>query len=105
MQNPEIMFTNHELKIHSNTSHEAVLLQTNPWDELLSEPFSRQDIRSLSPATNIYEYENQFIIIMAIPGLEKKDFVIHVKKKPNYRTGTKRCTTCAKKVTTLVAGI
>jgi HSP20 family protein len=80
MQNPEIMFTNHELKIHSNTSHEAVLLQTNPWDELLSEPFSRQDIRSLSPATNIYEYENQFIIIMAIPGLEKKDFVIHVKK-------------------------
>ena len=80
MQNQEIMFTNHDLKIHSNTSHEAVLLQSNPWDELLNEPISRQDFRALSPATNIYEYENQFIIVMAIPGLEKKDFVIHVKK-------------------------
>ncbi|MFM2230934.1 MAG: hypothetical protein RL607_2192 [Bacteroidota bacterium] len=80
MQNSETMLSNHKLKNHSNTTYDALLLKHSMLgDDPLGEPFPEHEFQALSPATNIEEYENKFVMLMVMPGLEKKDIAIHVK--------------------------
>lgn len=79
MQNSETMLSNRKQNIHSNKTQEAVLLHSKLMDVEMREPFPEHEFHALAPATNIEEYENKFVMVMVMPGLEKKDIAIHIK--------------------------